>query len=109
MSAITASYPTMQLPLVATLTLNCFAVRIAYFFEKAPTMKASKEKWERERPAREKAAKEKAARQKAAEQKKAREKAEKAAVAAKMKLPLNEIVSDLFTFRKHFVNLQIIF
>ena len=65
--------------------------------------------------------KEKAARQKAAEQKKAKEKAakekwerdrparEKAAAAAKMKLSLNEIVSDLFTFRKHFVNLQIIF
>jgi len=109
MSAITASYSTMQLPLVATLTLNWFAVGIAYFFEKAAKEKAAKEKAAKEKAAKEKAAKEKAARQKAAEQKKAREKAEKAAVAAKMKLPLNEIVSDLFTFRKHFVNLQIIF
>ena len=61
---------------------------IAYLFltNKAAKEKAAKEKWERERPAR-----------------------EKAAVAANMKLSLNEIVSDLFTFRKHFVNLQIIF
>ena len=51
MSAITASYSTMQLPLVATLTLNCFAVGIAYCFEKAeeakenqaPKVKAAKE------------------------------------------------------------------
>jgi len=97
----------MQMTRVAIFSL-VLGGGIAYLFL---TNKAAKEKAAKEKAAKdkEKAAKEKAARQKAAEQKKAREKAEKAAVAAKMKLSLNEIVSDLFTFRKHFVNLQIIF
>ena len=78
----------MQLPLVATLTLNWFAVGIAYFFEKAAkekaakgakekAAKAAKEKAAKEKAAKEKAAKEKAAKKKAAKEKAAKEKAAK--------------------------------
>jgi hypothetical protein len=84
MSAITASYSTMQLPLVATLTLNWFAVGIAYCFEKA-----AKEKWERERPAREKAAREKADKE--------------MKIATKLGVAVDQIVSkSLFSFCSFF-------